>query len=169
MFAAASSLMIIWTVFVSRTKGLSDEILTVMTRDTFLIGELEAEESITGLITYPGEQDLPNECHLELQLQDITSMNDRPEIVASIMLTNLSSFPISFDLLYNSSTLVHGHQYSMIARIIESNGNLLFVNDENSLSPTMETTMDAIHLTMMKGEPFLQVQNSNLDDCNYIL
>jgi putative lipoprotein len=81
------------------------------------------------MITHPESVALPEDAVVQVHVQD-TSLGDAPAtVMGEQIITNPGQFPISYQVYYNPSQIQANHTYSVSARITDSDGKLLFIND----------------------------------------
>jgi putative lipoprotein len=66
---------------------------------------------------------------VQVQIQD-TSLADAPaEVIGEQIIESPGQVPIPYEVCYDPSMIQENHSYSMSARITDSAGNLLWIND----------------------------------------
>jgi putative lipoprotein len=90
----------------------------------------EAAASVTGTVTYLVRMALPDDAVVTVQIQD-TSLADAPAVVVGeqVIETGGQQVPIAFEVAYNPDDIQEAKTYTMSARIEDSAGTLLFIND----------------------------------------
>jgi uncharacterized lipoprotein YbaY len=86
--------------------------------------------AVTGTVTYLQRIALPEDAVVQVEIRD-TSLADAPAetIGVQVIHTNGRQVPIPYVVRYNPAVIVENHTYTMSARISDSEGNLLFIND----------------------------------------
>lgn len=98
-----------------------------------IIGEntpLPEGNAVTGSVTYKQRIALPDDAMLSVQLQD-SSLADAPAIILGEVsyATAGKQVPLPFAISYDPADIQENHTYSLAARIVDAEGNLMFVND----------------------------------------
>jgi len=87
------------------------------------------EDCVTGAVTYKQRIALPEDAVVQVQIQD-TSLADAPaKVIGEQTIESPGQVPIPYEVCYDSSQIEDNHTYTMSARISDSEGNLLWIND----------------------------------------
>jgi uncharacterized lipoprotein YbaY/heat shock protein HslJ len=88
--------------------------------------------AVTGLVNSLQEVTLPADAILTVQLQDV-SLQDAPAVILGEQVIQASGqqLPILFMVVYDPTVIQQNRSYSMMARITDAAGNLLFISDTN--------------------------------------
>lgn len=88
-----------------------------------------AKSEVTGTVVYRQRIALPPEAIMTVQIQDV-SLADAPAIViGELVIDEPGQVPIPYAVEYRYRDVEDSHRYAMQARIEDSEGNLLFIND----------------------------------------
>lgn len=92
-------------------------------------GAGDGETCVTGAITYKQRIALPEDAVVNVQIQD-TSIADAPaEVIGEQTIESTGQVPIPYEICYDPDQIQDNHTYTMRARITDSQGNLLWIND----------------------------------------
>lgn len=84
---------------------------------------------VSGAVTFSGNQALPEGAVARVQVND-TSLADVPAVtVGEQVISNPGTFPIPYKVCYDPAKIQAGRTYTMRARIEDSAGSLLYIND----------------------------------------
>jgi putative lipoprotein len=87
------------------------------------------EDCVTGIVLYRHRIALPEDAIVQVQIQD-TSLADAPaKVIGEQTIENPGQVPIPYEVCYDSNQIEDNHTYTMSARITDSEGNLLWIND----------------------------------------
>ena len=103
------------------------------------------EKFIKGKITHLGSDAIEKNSQLEISLQDVTLMDTPAKMIASTMVSNPKTFPISYTLQYNPADIKSHHTYIVSARINGSDHKALYINDMHTpvkLTSSASVTID---------------------------
>jgi len=110
------------------------------------------DKTLTGKITYAGSIKLHADYQIEISLNDISRM-DAPSItIASTIISNVTSFPISYVLKYKPSDIKLTNHYSISARITKPDGTLAFTTDFNIRIDFEHETNAPIDIAVIEGD-----------------
>jgi uncharacterized lipoprotein YbaY len=98
----------------------------------YTIESVTVEKFITGKVTYAGEYTFEKDFKVHVELRDTSIMDKGGKLVASTVITDAKSFPISYKLSFNPSEIDEHHTYSLHVRIVGPHGKLWFTNDVRS-------------------------------------
>lgn len=72
-------------------------------------------------------------------------------IITGTMVMGVDSFPISYQLQFDSSQVVPGNRYSISARITRTDGRLLYVNDVYIAVDVLENGQSTVNVPLIRG------------------
>ena len=98
------------------------------------------ERFITGNVTHIGSDTIEQNSQLEISLRDVTLMDVQAKLIASIKISNPKTFPISYNLTYNSTDIKSNRIYALSARITGPDNKLLYINDVHTRAKLMDKT-----------------------------
>ena len=90
-----------------------------------------AETIVSGTVLLPEGAILPEGAQWTVELQD-TSLADAPAVVigqAGDAIVDPLAMEIPFEIAYDASAILDTNTYTLQARIVDSEGSLLYVND----------------------------------------
>ena len=110
------------------------------------------EACVTGDITYKQRIALPEDAVVNVQIQD-TSLADAPAQVIGeqVIETNGAQVPIPYSVSYDPSVIDERHTYTVSARITDSEGNLLWINDTAIPVITNGNPTEDVEIPVMQG------------------
>ena len=112
--------------------------------------EAAGEACVNGAITFSGDQALPEDAVAQVQVND-TSLADAPAVtLGEQVISNPGSFPIPYEVCYDPAEIQGGHTYTMQARIEDSAGNLLYINDTAIHVITNGNPSDDVEIPVIK-------------------
>ena len=92
-------------------------------------GDDGGEACVTGEITYMQRIALPEDAVVNVQIQDTSRADAAAEAVGEQTIESPGQVPIPYEVCYDPSQIEDNHSYTMRARISDSQGNLLWIND----------------------------------------
>jgi len=108
------------------------------------------EKSITGKITHIGSNTLDRNSQVEVSLRDVSLMDVKSKLIASTVISNATTFPISYKLKYNPSDIKSGLTYSLSARITGPGNKLSFINDVHTPAKLTGTASPTIDIAVIR-------------------
>lgn len=95
-------------------------------------GQAEKDADVSGEIIYLQRMALPEDAVVNVFVQNISLADAPPEktILGEQLIEQPGQVPISYRVRYDSNEVIENALYSVIARIEDGNGNLLFINTE---------------------------------------
>ncbi len=92
-------------------------------------GDDSGEACVTGAITYKQRIALPEDAVVSVQIQDTSRADAAAEVVGEQTIESPGQVPIPYEVCYDPSQIEDNHTYTMRARITDSEGNLMWIND----------------------------------------
>lgn len=86
-------------------------------------------KTVSGVLTHDGPFKFDGNSTIRVELQDTSLMDTVAPVITGTMIMGVSSFPVSYQLEFDSSQVIQGNRYSISARITRADGILLYVND----------------------------------------
>jgi putative lipoprotein len=83
---------------------------------------------IMGDIFGTADLKLPDDGVIYVQLMDDSMGDIEDSQIAEQVISSAAEFPIPFSLLYNPKRIIDNHTYTVVARIEDSSGKLLFTS-----------------------------------------
>jgi putative lipoprotein len=105
------------------------------------------EKFITGKITHVGSDIIDKNSQIEISLRDI---DVESKLVASTIISNAKTFPISYKLKYNPSDIKPAHTYALFARINGPDNKLRYINDVQTRAKLTDTTSLTIDIAVIR-------------------
>ncbi len=102
---------------------------TVETTPTPLTLDGDANASVSGTITYEEDIELTSGATVQVQLRDTSLQDVASVLIAEQVITNPGQVPIDFEVQYDRDVIESGNTYSLVVKIIESDGRWVFWND----------------------------------------
>jgi putative lipoprotein len=110
------------------------------------------EKFITGKITHIGSDTIDKNSQIEISLRDVTLMDVQAKLIASTIISNANTFPISYKLKYNPADIKPDRTYALSARINGPDNKLLYINDVHTPAKLMDTTSSlTIDIAVIRG------------------
>lgn len=108
------------------------------------------EASVSGMITNQEGTTIPEGATVSVQIQD-TSLADAPaEVIGEQVISDATGFPISYEVSYDPGQIQENLQYTMSARITDSDGSLLFINDTAILVITRDNPTEDVEIPVIQ-------------------
>lgn len=85
--------------------------------------------SVNGSITFTDPNALPAGSTVTVQIQDTSLADAAATVMGEQIISDATSFPITYEADYDANQIVDNHNYTMSARITAADGSLLFIND----------------------------------------
>jgi uncharacterized lipoprotein YbaY len=109
------------------------------------------ENFITGKITHIGSDTIDQNSQLEISLRDVSLMDVQAKLIASTIISNPKTFPISYKLQYNPTDIKPNRIYALFARITGLDNKLLYINDVHTRAKLTERTSSlSIDITVIR-------------------
>ncbi|CAF1651607.1 unnamed protein product [Rotaria magnacalcarata] len=90
------------------------------------------EKTITGKVTHAGKNTIDKGAHVKVELRDTSLMDAPSKLIASTIINDAKTFPVSYTLKYNPSEIQAHNTYSLSARISGPGDKLLYINDAHT-------------------------------------
>jgi uncharacterized lipoprotein YbaY len=87
--------------------------------------------AIMGNILGTADLKLPDDAVVYIQLMDSSTGEIEDSQIAEQAISSAAEFPIPYSLIYNPKRIIDDHTYTIVARIEDSSGNLLFTNSDS--------------------------------------
>jgi putative lipoprotein len=112
---------------------------------------LSAQPQVTGLVTYRERMALPPDSVVRVQVQDV-SIADAPTTIIGeqVIVTDGAQVPIPFAVSYPTSAIQENRRYSVVARIADGEGRLLFISDTNIPVITDDNPTSDIEIVLVR-------------------
>lgn len=91
--------------------------------------EDESNACITGMVTFTEDVTLSEDTFAQISLLDTSLMDAPAKEIGVLVIANPETFPIPYEVCYDPSLIRENHTYTMQARIENSAGSLLYIND----------------------------------------
>ena len=78
-------------------------------------------------------------------------MDVQSKLIASTVISDAKTFPVSYKLKYNPSDIKPGHTYSLSARITGPGNRLGFITDVHTPAKLTETASPTIDIAVIRG------------------
>jgi len=101
---------------------------------------------ITGKLIWTGNDSIDPSSKIYIELRDEDSL-----LIASTIIHDAKTFPISYTLKYKPSDIKLDHTYLLFARINESNDHLLFTNNAGTPVVFTDGKMPVIDIALYQG------------------
>ena len=85
--------------------------------------------TVTGTITFDGDQAIPAGAVLTVQLRDVSYQDASSILIASQTIEDPERFPIEFSVPYDPDEIDSRAIYGLQVRIDSSDGRLIYIND----------------------------------------
>lgn len=108
------------------------------------------QKTLTGKITHVGSSEIAGNSKVLVQIQDVSMMDAAAETLASVTITDATSFPISYTLKYDPSKVKAHHRYSMSVRINGPDAKLHFINDVHTPA-NLEQAAPNVDIAVIRG------------------
>lgn len=109
-------------------------------------------KTIRGVLTHDGPLKFDVNSTIYVELQDTSLMDVVAPIITGTMVMGVDSFPISYQLQFDSSQVVPGNRYSISARITRTDGRLLYVNDVYIAVDVLENGQSTVNVPLIRVE-----------------
>lgn len=104
---------------------------------------------IGGAITHPEPGTLPEDAVVQVQVQDTSLADAQATVMGEQIITEPGQFPVFYKVCYDPSQIQDNHAYSMSARITDSDGKLLFINDTHIPVITRGNPTDDVEIAVI--------------------
>lgn len=94
---------------------------------------------------------LPKNVQIEVELRDVSLMDAPSKKISSTLIKDATSFPVDYKITYDPKLISVGHQYSVSARIVDSDGKLIYINDVNTRADVSGTKSGPTNIGVIKG------------------
>ncbi|CAF1505248.1 unnamed protein product, partial [Didymodactylos carnosus] len=122
MMSYLTFICLTFVLFASSTNGVRRHLSKRQTANSY---------AVRGRVVFAGGYtQIPPGARLNVELQD-TSLQDAPAITISRSQLTARQFPINFELPYSTNQIQAYRTYSISARIVGTNDQLLYINDQN--------------------------------------
>ena len=120
--------------------------------------DAQTNASVTGTVTYRERIALSPDATLQVQLRDVSLQDASSKLIAEQVIQSPGQVPIKFKIEYNRDELDPRNTYAVQARINESDGRLVFINDTayDVITRGNPTKVDMV-LVMGGAPPFEEV------------
>jgi uncharacterized lipoprotein YbaY len=90
----------------------------------------EGEAVVSGTITYPEQETLPEDAMITVQIQDVSKQDVAAKVIGEQTIeAGGQQMPVPYEVAYDPANIDERFTYSMQVRIENNDGNLLFIND----------------------------------------
>ncbi len=107
---------------------------------------------VTGTVTYRERIALTPGAVVEVQLRDVSYQDAAALLIAGQTISSPGQVPIEFAVEYRCEDIDPGNVYSILARIIESDGRLAFIND-TAYEVITHNRPDRVDMVLVMVEP----------------
>ena len=91
------------------------------------------EASVNGTVTYRERIALPSNATITVKIQDVSLADAPAKVIGEITYpADGKQVPIPYEVKYNPEDIQDNHTYSMLVRIEDSAGKLLFISDTHT-------------------------------------
>lgn len=95
-------------------------------------GNSTDKAAVTGTLTYLQRIALPPDAVVTVRIEDVSKADAPAEVIGEqVFNTEGAQVPLPFKVPYDPDKIEQNHSYSIRARIEDSSGKLLFINDTN--------------------------------------
>ena len=89
-----------------------------------------SQATVTGTVTYLQRIALQPDAVVTVRIEDVSKADTIAEVIGEqVIQTDGAQVPIPFEVAYDTDQIEENHSYSMRARIEDSAGKLLWIND----------------------------------------
>ena len=124
---ALLSVVGIWIVLVAAVACQSEPGPSNTTLE--VVSGRKPDSSVSGTVTYRERLALTPGATLVVELRDVSHVDVPAPLIARQTISGPGQVPIKFKVGYNRSDISSRNRYAIIAKIVESDGRLAFIND----------------------------------------
>lgn len=107
--------------------------------------------NVTGQLLYRERIALAADAQIQVQLRDTSRADAAAPLLAEISFSaDGRQVPLPFSLSYDPALIIANHSYSLTARISDSGGKLLFINDTNIPVITRDAPTAGVEIRLIK-------------------
>jgi putative lipoprotein len=119
-----------WTVVAAAIIAALLALCTIVictTALTALFAGGQAEDSVSGTVTYRERIALPPDAVVSVQIRDVSLADAPAQVMGEQIIENPGQVPIPYDVAYDPNDIDERHTYAAAARIVDGSGKLLFI------------------------------------------